>query len=377
MEENTKSRVLLVATNSYAGMGPYVISIVNSFEPTDNVRFFLVERSDRYYSRNIRKELLPNATIIQEHIPNKIQTLLRLIVNRKSKYSNQLLRECKENNIEIIHVLSSFSDPKLTKEICKKYKFLYTVHDLQPHEQNKVFYKEWRMNVLYKRIFKSIGYVNYLFTNSLTQLEQQKELYHDKISFYAPFPTLVTKEISSGNKIIPELKGITNYVLFFGRIEEYKGVEILAKSFSKANLPENIKLVIAGNGEYHGIKSGSIILLNRYIQDEEIANLYKNAAVVVYPYISATQSGVLSVAGYFGTPIIASSVPFFKDELGENYPLLFETRSEKELTGKLEMFFNTPDNDSYQYMSKRLYECNYSVEVLRTKLIKIYNCLCN
>lgn len=70
--------------------------------------------------------------------------------------------------------------------------------------------------------------------------------------------------------------------------------------------------MIAGSGEvYFPIqKYENIILINRYIKDEEIAWLFNHAKLTVYPYISATQSGVLSVSCYFGKPIIASDVPF-------------------------------------------------------------------
>ena len=44
-------------------------------------------------------------------------------------------------------------------------------------------------------------------------------------------------------------------------------------------------------------------MINRYIKDSEVAYLYQHAQCVVYPYISATQSGVLSLAFYYQTPV--------------------------------------------------------------------------
>lgn len=55
----------------------------------------------------------------------------------------------------------------------------------------------------------------------------------------------------------------------------------------------------------------NVIMINRYIKDTEIRYMYEQAACVVYPYISATQSGVLSLAFYFRTPTLTSDVPFF------------------------------------------------------------------
>ena len=130
------------------------------------------------------------------------------------------------------------------------------------------------------------------------------------------------------------------YILFFGRIEKYKGVNNLYKAFSaNSELSKNYILVIAGNGELgiDGIgRDKNVLLIQRYIMDSEVAYLYKNAACVVYPYISATQSGVLSLAYYFGTPVLASDVPFFKNIIAPNQAgLLFESGNVQNLGSQL------------------------------------------
>ena len=51
-------RTLIVVETSYAGMGPYVSEIVNSFMPQDDVFYFFHELDDDYYPRNIKPELL-------------------------------------------------------------------------------------------------------------------------------------------------------------------------------------------------------------------------------------------------------------------------------------------------------------------------------
>ena len=50
-------RTLIVATTSYAGMGPYVSEIVNTFSPEDDVYFFFHDYEDDFFKRNIKKEL--------------------------------------------------------------------------------------------------------------------------------------------------------------------------------------------------------------------------------------------------------------------------------------------------------------------------------
>ena len=49
--------------------------------------------------------------------------------------------------------------------------------------------------------------------------------------YYCPFPTLVTADIENGEKVASELNGINDYILFFGRIELYKGVHLLYNAY--------------------------------------------------------------------------------------------------------------------------------------------------
>lgn len=370
-----KPKVLLLAMTSYAGMGPYVASIINYFKDDDNIRYFVIEREDAYFSRNIIPSI--KGIIKKEKTPSKLDTLFNIIFPFIDSYSNDILAYCKLENIEIVHALTSLGDVSLTKRLAKSYNLLYTIHDLHPHEAKKAFYKEWRQNVYYKRNFKAIDKVNYLLTNCYHQLNEQKVLYPQKCSFFAPFPSLVTQEIISGKMTPPELSGIENYILFFGRIEEYKGLSILVDAFLKSDFG-NIKLVIAGKGEANIPKKNSkIIFINRYIRDEEIASLYQNASCVVYPYISATQSGVLSVASYFQIQIIASDIPFFKEVLGSDYPWLFENRNSDSLARCLANCLSASDSSLIKNMLSKLYMTKYSALSQHEILMQIYIDLMN
>ena len=61
------------------------------------------------------------------------------------------------------------------------------------------------------------------------------------------------------------------------------------------------------------------MIINRFLDDKELADLFSKAAVVVYPYISATQSGVISIASFFKKPIVLSNIDYFK-EVANGYP---------------------------------------------------------
>ncbi|MEL6357393.1 MAG: glycosyltransferase [Bacteroidota bacterium] len=93
------------------------------------------------------------------------------------------------------------------------------------------------------------------------------------------------------------------YLLFFGLIREYKGLDLLLEAFADARFRgTNIKLIVAGEfytdrGPYDRLiekhqLSADIIQVDRFIQDSEVADYFNAADLLVLPYKTATQSGV-------------------------------------------------------------------------------------
>jgi glycosyltransferase involved in cell wall biosynthesis len=104
-------------------------------------------------------------------------------------------------------------------------------------------------------------------------------------------------------------------VLFFGRIWPYKGLEYLVKAEPLiSETVENVEITIAGKGEdlerYRRLMRDPerFSVINSRVSDEERASLFQRSAVVVVPYVSATQSGVVQVAHSYGKPVVATSV---------------------------------------------------------------------
>lgn len=113
-------------------------------------------------------------------------------------------------------------------------------------------------------------------------------------------------------------------VLFFGRINAYKGLGVLLEAWSHVTqrCPQ-AKLVIAGRGHdlpkyRERIESDPHCeLLDRYIPSEEVGRLFARCSVVVLPYVEATQSGVLATALAFGKPAVVTrtgSLPEMVDD---------------------------------------------------------------
>lgn len=102
-------------------------------------------------------------------------------------------------------------------------------------------------------------------------------------------------------------------ILFFGRIEPYKGLPILLDAFAPlAAAYPDWRLVIAGSGDVSAFRERldhpQIELINRFVSDDEVETLMKRAEIVALPYLSATQSGVIPTAFPFEKAIVATAV---------------------------------------------------------------------
>lgn len=370
-------RTLIVATTSYAGMGPYVSEIVNNFSNKDDIYYFFRDNEDNFFRKNIKKELRSKSYFYKRKNSklNKIIELLPI----KQPYFSTILKLCCKYNIQVVHFINGPESRNLISSLEKKgITSISTIHDLHPHESKKKWYKELRSSILNKRLKENLNYIKNVITNSQSQFKEIISLFPKKKVFFHSFPTLVTEIIKCGNENSEELKNLNKpYILFFGRIEEYKGIGILYKTFVENScLNKNFYLVIAGKGTLSFKRENNelnVIFINRYINDSEIANMYKNAACVVYPYISATQSGVLSLAFYFKVPILASDVSFFKDNIvPKENGLLFKNGDCNDLRDKLLYILNS-DNCSMTTNGKEYYNRNYNGKAIREKLIEIYN----
>jgi glycosyltransferase involved in cell wall biosynthesis len=104
-------------------------------------------------------------------------------------------------------------------------------------------------------------------------------------------------------------------VLFFGRIYAYKGLDVLIRSIPLVtDTFAAIRVIIAGEGDdiepYRALMKDPQFfeIRNRRIPDDETAQLFTDADIVVLPYIDASQSGVLAIANSFAKPVIVTDV---------------------------------------------------------------------
>ncbi len=156
-------------------------------------------------------------------------------------------------------------------------------------------------------------------------------------SFHALFdiPTTRTRAIPHGNEAmflrmadhdagLPPVELPT--ALFFGGLRPSKGIEDLVEAWEHVRYEVDARLKICGEPE--GIEPAdlrelvertgvavSVEIDARYQSMAEVADLMRQATVVVLPYRSAAASGVLQVAYAFGVPVIATAVGALAEDI--------------------------------------------------------------
>lgn len=112
-----------------------------------------------------------------------------------------------------------------------------------------------------------------------------------------------------------------SYVMFFGYIREYKGLDLLLQAWAilkaEGRTEGRMLLVVGevyGNDEKYAQMieslglSKDVVFHNEFVPDGEVAEWFSVADMVALPYKSATQSGVTQVAYAFEVPMVVTRV---------------------------------------------------------------------
>ncbi|WP_299821190.1 glycosyltransferase [uncultured Pontibacter sp.] len=154
----------------------------------------------------------------------------------------------------------------------------------------------------------------------------QQDLEHfepQKPSLYLPHPLYdnfgaaeTKEEACAASGLDPKY----NYILFFGFIRAYKGLDLLLKAMADDRLKKetNVKLIVAGEfyedaAPYRQLiqelnLQDQLVLRTDFIPNADVRHYFCAADLVVQPYKHATQSGVTQVAYHFDKPMVVTRV---------------------------------------------------------------------
>lgn len=150
---------------------------------------------------------------------------------------------------------------------------------------------------------------------------------------------------------------ITNEIklLFFGQIQKYKGLDILIKTLEElfATNQRKITLSICGKGREWRECAPLIKHTNQYnlqirfIENNEVADLFTSHHFLVLPYRDATQSGPIMIAANYGLPIICPDIKSFTNIYNNESAIIYHQGELKEALYKANKLSQN-EYDSYR-----------------------------
>lgn len=191
----------------------------------------------------------------------------------------------------------------------KKTRVVCQIDNVQPHEHHFI-----------DRPF------NKYFLTSVDGFVYMSEQVHGELQEYTSVPQIFSPHPmfeNFGERVSREsacshldIDSNYKYILFFGLIREYKGLDILLEAMQSDMIPDDVRLIVAG--EYYEDKSRyeelykklgeRVVLHDHFISDEDVKYYFSVSDAVVLPYRTATQSGVTQIAYNFSTPMIVTNV---------------------------------------------------------------------
>jgi glycosyltransferase involved in cell wall biosynthesis len=183
---------------------------------------------------------------------------------------------------------------------------LLTIHDVTPHPG-----AERRSHAVHRGVERHVrrhadGFV--VHGESLRQRLMDVEDVGDRPVFVIPLGVLSHPASVAALPREPRL-------LFFGRMELYKGLDVLIEATRQVRrVQPDVRVVLAGRGpETARLMSetagdDTFEWLDRFITDDELAGLFASSLFVVLPYREASQSGVVPLAFANGRTVVATRV---------------------------------------------------------------------
>ena len=198
----------------------------------------------------------------------------------------------------------------LTKNFSRA-KTISICHNVLPHIKKTKF-----DGILTRLAFRNVDFFLIHSKDDLGELKKLKEKPNAKLTFHPTYDQF--KILKIGKREAKRRLGIEGKaILFFGFVNECKGLDVLLNALPK--ILEKIDLTLMVVGEFWEDKEKylkligpeirrSVKIIDGYIPNEEVGTYFQAADAVVLPYKSASQSGVLQIAYGFDRPVVVTRV---------------------------------------------------------------------
>lgn len=254
----------------------------------------------------------------------------------------RILGAIKRFNPDVIHIQHGHLWFNLVLPLLRRYPLVFTIHDPRHHVGDKSSQKT-------PQRLLDFGFGR--ATELIVHTSQMAEMVVKELAIPGESVHIVPHIQLGDDRALPAIEENENQILFFGRIWEYKGLEYLIKAepLVTAQIPQ-VQIIIAGQGEDFAryqqmmVHPEQFIIHNEFVSNEKRTMLFRQASVVVLPYIEATQSGVIPIAYTFKKPVVATAVGGLPEQVDEGCTgFLVPPKDEKALAEKIVYLLHNKD----------------------------------
>jgi len=283
-------KILIITMSASGGMRHYVSQLANSLSKKENVSVIVPEGANT-------KDFSRDVTVINLKLGNTVKNFIinTILFSRLIKFYRTIGCE----NPDVIHFNNCNLWIALVLLFLRKFKLVTMIHDVNPHMGTR----KWDQ-IIAKKIFIKFSDAIIVHGENAKKLINNNKCYQIPIGDFAFFLKYKKEKIEEEDYTL----------LFFGRIEEYKGLEYLITAVNEVSRHyPNVKLIIAGAGnldKYRQLfwKNINFEVHNRFIPDDEVPIFFQRAKIIVLPYIECTQTGIIPIAYAFKKPVITTNV---------------------------------------------------------------------
>ena len=295
-------KICIITLNRYGGTLKCASRLVDAFPKEIELKLFV--------SKQANHDLLPqNKTYIS--IKTGSNKYSNLICSLNPFNYQKILSEIKTFNPDVIHFPIEHAWNFVLLLALKNYPIVQTIHDPVRHLGEENYFYDYLRHLAINRADRII-----VLSNQFQKSFKRYGISKSRVDVI-PHGTFSFAE----NTAEPPLN---KKILFAGRINKYKGLDVLLKAFLIIlQKHPDAQLIIAGKGDLGGyyelIESiKNLTIINKYLSEQELKELHNNCDFVVAPYIQASQSGVVATAAASGRAVIASNVGGISEQIINN-----------------------------------------------------------
>jgi glycosyltransferase involved in cell wall biosynthesis len=194
--------------------------------------------------------------------------------------------------------------------IKRKISSYHLIHDFPTHPK-EVFPGPFYTKLIAKFASRIVTLSNFVADG----IQNEFDLDPIRISFPSYEKSAILKYESSD--VFEQKIGVLSKVILVGRDSAYKGVDLGLSALKKSKLIGSV--IIAGDMAREALQGININVHKGWLDRKEIENLIIDSDILLLPYTSATQSGLIPIAIYYKKWIVATDVGGLKEQLA-NYP---------------------------------------------------------